>query len=84
MSSLYDDLAEKLARDPRLTRKGGPRYDIGLLLFDAKDDLRELWAAADDEVGGARSADRHPSERLEAAVERLRPLFGERGVASPD
>jgi hypothetical protein len=78
MSSLYDDLSEKLKQDPRLTKKGGARYDIGLLLFNARDSLRELWEAADIEVTQSKSQGHHPSERLEAAVDKLRPLFGER------
>ena len=78
MKSLYDDLCEKLKKDPRLTKRGGARYDLGLLLFNARDSLRELWEAADSEVAEARSEGRHPSEPLEAAVEKLRPIFGER------
>ena len=78
MSSLYDELAEKLRKDPRLTKRGGARYDLGLLLFNARDALRALWDAADVEVTTARSEGRPPSERLEAAVESLRPIFGER------
>jgi hypothetical protein len=78
MTSLYDDLAEKLKRDPRLTKRGGARYDIGLLLFNARDALRELWETAELEVTQAKSRGHDPSERLEAAVEKLRPIFGER------
>ena len=78
MSSLYDDLSEKLKKDPRLTKRGGARYDLGLLLFNARDSLRELWDAADIQVTEAKSEGRYPSERLEAAVEKLRPIFGER------
>ena len=78
MSSLYDDLSEKLKKDPRLTKSGGARYDLGLLLFNARDSLRELWDAAEIEVTAARSQREHPSELLEAAVEKLRPIFGER------
>ena len=78
MSSLYDDLAEKLRKDPRLTKRGGARYDISLLLFNARDSLRELWEAADIEVTEAKRQCHRPSEPLKAAVEKLRPLFGER------
>ena len=78
MPSLYDDLSGKLQKDPRLTKRGGARYDLGLLLFNARDSLRELWKAADIEVTKARSEGHHPSELLEAAVEKLRPIFGER------
>lgn len=78
ISSLYDELSGKLKKDPRISKRGGARYDLGLLLFNARDSLRELWEAADIEVTGARSAGRRPSEPLEAAVEKLRPLFGQR------
>ena len=78
MSSLYDELAEKLRKDPRLTKRGGARFDLSLLLFNARDSLRELWDAADIEVTEVKSEGYHPSELLEAAVEKLRPLFGER------
>ena len=81
MSSLYDDLSEKLRKDPRLTKRGGARYDLGLLLFNARDSLRELWDAANIEVTEARSKGYHPSELLEAAVEKLRPIFGDRSKA---
>jgi hypothetical protein len=78
MSSLYGELREKLDKDPRLTKRGGARADLGLLLFNAKDSLRELWAAADLEITAAKSRGEQPSERLNAAVDELRPLFGER------
>ena len=78
MSSLYDDLSEKLKKDPRLTKRGGARYDLSLLLFNARDSLRELWDAAESEVTKAKSEGNHPSELLQAAVEKLRPIFGER------
>jgi hypothetical protein len=54
MSSLYDDLSEKLEKDPRRTKRGGARYDLGLLLFNARDSFRELWEAADNEITEAR------------------------------
>jgi hypothetical protein len=41
--------------------------------------LRDLWEAADIEAAKAGSEGHRPSERLETAVERLRPIFGERG-----
>ncbi|MBU1079542.1 MAG: hypothetical protein KKB59_03555, partial [Spirochaetes bacterium] len=47
MISLYDELAEKLARDPSVTKRSGPRQDIGLLLFAARDDIAALWRAAE-------------------------------------
>jgi hypothetical protein len=78
MISLYDDLSEKLKKDPRVTKRGGARFDLSLLLFNARDPLRELWKAADSEVAKDRSEGNKPSELLETAVERLRPIFGER------
>lgn len=78
MRSLYDELTDKLNQDPRLTRRGGPRFDLSLLLFNARDSLRELWVAANLEVAKAKSEKRPPSEALENAVEKLRLIFGER------
>ena len=75
MSSLYDELSQKLQKDPRLTKRGGARYDLGLLLFNARDSLHELWEAADRYI---RSRDTEASSDLHDAVEKLRPLFGER------
>jgi len=43
MASLYDDLSRRLEQDPRLTKRGGARPDLGLLLFNAHDSLNELW-----------------------------------------
>jgi len=80
VSSLYDDLAERLERDPRLTKRGGARYDLGLLLFDFRGPLHELWGAADRH---AASPGAEALERLRAAVEELRPLFGERSEPGP-
>ena len=79
MSSLYDDLSEKIKKDPILTKRGGARFDLSLLLFNARDSLQELWIAADIEVAKTRSESYSPSECLEAAVEKLRPIFGEKG-----
>ena len=80
MTSLYDDLSEKLKKDPRLTKKGGARFDLSLLLFNARDSLRELWDAAESQVTKAKREGYPPSELLQAAVEKLRPIFGERRV----
>lgn len=78
MTSLYGDLSEKLKKDPRLTKRGGPRQDLGLLMFNAGDSLHELWPAAD-------RCDRLPDVKaftdLHDAVEKLRPLFGEKSEA---
>jgi len=78
MPSLFDELTEKLRKDPRLTKRGGPRVDLSLLLFNAREALRELWLAADREVVEAKSAGRAPPAALAAAVEQLRPIFGDR------
>ena len=75
MSSLYDDLSEKLRKDPRLSKRGGARYDLGLLLFNARDSLRDLWDAADRYT---RSHDAQAFDDMRDAVEKLRPVFGER------
>jgi len=78
MSSLFDELSGKIRKDPRLTKRGGARFDLSLLLFNARDSLKELWEAADSEVAVAKDGGHQPSESLKAAVEKLRPLFGER------
>ena len=74
--SLFDELSDKLRKDPRLTKKGGPRVDLSLLLFNARDDLKALWDAAEHDVAAAKQAGR--TSALEPAVEALRPLFGSR------
>ncbi len=76
MDSLFDDLSEKLAKDPSLMKRGGPRVDLSMLLFNARDSLRDLWDAADRVV---RSDEAGAPADLRAAVETLRPIFGERG-----
>ena len=75
MKSLYDELSEKLAKDPSLSRRGGPRADIGMLLFSERDAIRALWHAAADLPT---EANPESLDGLRSAVERLRPLFGER------
>jgi hypothetical protein len=74
MASLYDDLSRKLEQDPRLTRRGGARTDLGLLLFNARESMNELWKAADR---CTRSPDDAALRTLHDAVDRLRPIFGE-------
>ena len=78
MHSLFDELDEKVRREPRLTKRNMPRADLGLLLFNARDAIRGLWVAADEEVRRASAEGRVPPSALAAAVERLRPIFGER------
>ena len=74
MTSLFDDLSEKLAKDPRLTKRGGPRVDLSLLLFNARDSVRDLWIAASRCADGQTDA----PDDLRDALEKLRPIFGER------
>ncbi len=75
MKSLYDELRDKAERATSPTRRNGPRIDIGLLLMNYRDDLRDLWIAADR---CARSWGEDAPEDLLAAVEKLRPFYGER------
>lgn len=75
MISLYDELSARLRTDPSVRGRMGPRADMGMLLYAQRNDIRELWAAA-DRVD--RCPDPSASEALHAAIERLRPLFGER------
>jgi hypothetical protein len=75
MHSLYDELSEKLLKDPRLTKRGGPRADIGILLFSDRNALRDLWKAAHRHVS---HQDPESLAGLRSAVEKLRPLFGDR------
>jgi hypothetical protein len=69
MKSIYDELDDRLRASPSVSRRGGPRQDLGLLLFSRRDAIRELWLAAE-------AAPATPE--LSAALEKLRPLFGER------
>jgi hypothetical protein len=78
MKSLYNELSEKIEQNPRLTKRGGARADLGLLLFNTRDSLRDLWEAAEHEVTESGGKGHQTSETLKAAVEKLRPLFGER------
>jgi hypothetical protein len=80
MSSLYDDLVEKIRQDPRLTKRSGARADLTLTMFNAHESVRDLWVAAETEIASARSEGRDPSPELIAAVEELRPIFGPRGA----
>lgn len=67
MTSLYENLAEKLKREGTGSRLGGARADISILLFNHREAIQELWLAADE----------GKSDRLAEAVDSLRPLFGE-------
>jgi hypothetical protein len=83
MTSLYDELSEKIKQNPGLTKRGGARADLGLLLFNARDSLRDLWEAAEHEIVESKSKGHQSSELLKTAVERLRPVFGEREEYKP-
>jgi len=78
MKSLYDELAAKMERDPSLIKRSGPRQDIGLLLFAERDKIDQLWKAAERRVRLEDSGGPGELAELKEAVERLRPLFGER------
>jgi len=80
LTSLFDELNDKVRKDPRLTKLNMARADLGLLLFNARDTICELWKAAEAEVATATREGRNAP--LAAAVEKLRPIFGERRSAS--
>lgn len=73
-TSLFEELEAKLAKDPSLLKRGGPRVDLSLLLFNARGAVHALWQAAEAEVSRGAA-----SPALTAAVEQLRPIFGARG-----
>lgn len=75
MKSVFDELSGKIRQDPSLIRRSGPRQDLGLLLFNERDNLDALWKAAEAFL----SAEEGPGQAgLREAVEALRPLFGQR------
>ncbi len=76
--SLYEALSEKLAKDPSLLKKGGPRADLGLLLFNARAAVHALWCEAEAELARAAAEGRARPSGLADAVEVLRPFFGPR------
>ena len=78
MTSLYDDLSKKLEEDPLTDQARRRALRLTLLLFNARDALRELWDAAESQVTEAKRKGHPPPERLAAAVDKLRPIFGER------
>jgi hypothetical protein len=80
MESLFDELERKLALDPSMLKRGGPRVDLSLLLFNARAEVRALWLTAAAEV----EASATPSPSLAAAVAALRPIFGPRASAPLD
>ncbi len=72
MISLYGELLERAERDPRMPARNRARQDLGVLLFSRREDIAALWKAA------ARTGPEAQADDLAAAVERLRPVFGER------
>ena len=73
--SIYDELSTKIGLDARRSARDGARRDLGLLLFAQRNLLSDLWKAAERCTG---LLDAEASGDLREAVERLRPLFGER------
>lgn len=73
MVSVYDELSAKMGPDTQRGARDGARRDLGLMLFSQREGLRGLWLAAE-------ACAREPGApaALGEAVERLRPLFGER------
>jgi hypothetical protein len=80
MISLFDELAGKVRQDPSLIRRSGPRQDLGLLLFAEREAINGLWKAAADFAAqpGPGESGGPGLGKLRDAVERLRPIFGER------
>jgi hypothetical protein len=75
MKSVYDELSAKAIESSLRGARDGAKRDLGIVLYAERDALRELWKAADASAPPPGATDR---SRLRAAVESLRPLFGER------
>jgi len=75
MTSLYDELARRLAASPGGSRGGGPRFDISVLLFNSREALLDLWSAAEQFIA---DGEEDSEIALRGAVEVLRPLYGDR------
>jgi hypothetical protein len=75
MISIYDELSEKIEQNSSRGARDGARRDLGLLLFAEREALDDLWKAADR---CAHLLDSAATDDLRIAVEKLRPLFGER------
>ena len=75
MGRFWGGVTEKLKQDPRLTKRGGARFDMSLLLFNSRENPHELWLAADRYLRSRGDGDLGD---LHSAVEKLRPIFGER------
>jgi hypothetical protein len=75
MASIYEELSGKIDRNASRASRDGARRDLGIVLFSQREDLRDLWAAAER---CAALLGPGAGDELRAAVEKLRPLFGER------
>jgi len=75
MSSIYEELSAKIERSTERGPRDGARRDLGLLLFADREAIDALWKAAQRCAG---LIDGEACVELRAAVEKLRPLFGER------
>jgi len=71
--SVFDDLSGKIERAASRGARDGARRDLGLVLFAEREAMRDLWIAAERLAAGGGE-----DGGLREAVERLRPLFGER------
>jgi len=75
MKSVHDELSDRIRAEPAALRRSGPRQDLGMLLFARHEELDALWKAA---AALLDAGDAEKERELAAAVEALRPLFGER------
>jgi len=77
MPSLFDEISSRMGRDREQgrSRNSMAKFDMTLFLYNARDDLRELWRAADEAARETAAP-----EPLKRAVEKLRPLFGDKST----
>jgi len=75
MISVYEELSGKIEGAASRGARDGARRDLGLVLFAERESLAALWKAAERRLGEGGVSE---GDGLAAAVERLRPLFGER------
>ncbi len=74
MSSLFEELSEKIRQAPSTSRRNAARQDLSILVFAERDSIDALWKAAERVAGRGGEG----LEDLSAAVSKLRPVFGER------
>lgn len=77
MTSLFEELDARLEADPKATRASVSRFDLTLLMFNARRDIDALFKAAQAELAVAESEGRETPE-LRDAVATLLPIFGKR------